>query len=180
MIPWLLQPAWASFTWQIRRLPLSSFFSATEKKKKHWQAEFIVLFYFSPKEAILSFAVTAPRLRLRLLLGSDKVKQPAPCYQGKGHLFKVSGLEGFRASKSPSLFSTHHFYGTGRKSDIQILQTETELQWSPFRHPCTAARPFLKPISLFVSFNWLCRRFLFKNKWFAHMEPFEFLSEMTL
>lgn len=111
-----------------------------------------MLFYFSPKEAILSFAVTALRLRLRLLLGSDKVKQPAPCYQGKGHLFKVSGL-----------FSTHHFYGTRRKSAIQILQTETEQQWSPFRHPCAAARPFLKPIPLFVSFNWLCRRFHLKT-----------------
>lgn len=124
MIPWLLQPAWASFTWQTWRLPLSSFFSGI--KKPHRQTEFIVLFYFSPQKAILSFAVTALRLRLRLLLGSDKVKQPALCYQGKGHLFKVSGLDGLWASKSWSLFSTYQFYRTGRKSDIQTLQRETE------------------------------------------------------
>lgn len=54
------------------------------------------------------FSISAPKyrfylslsLRLRLLLASDKLKQLALCYQGKGHLFKVSGLDGFWASKS--------------------------------------------------------------------------------
>lgn len=54
------------------------------------------------------------------------MKQPALCYQGKGLLFKVSGLDGFWASKSQSLFSTHHFYRIGWKSVIQILQREKE------------------------------------------------------
>lgn len=78
----------------------------------------------APKEPILSFSVTA--LRLRLLFAFDKVKQPALCYHGEGHLLKVSGLDGFWASKSQSLFSTHHFYRIGEKSDIQIVQRETK------------------------------------------------------
>lgn len=125
-IPWLLQSAWASFTRHPRRLPLSAFFLSKKEKKNTGRLP-LSLQCFSisaPKEPILSFSVTATRLRL--LLASDKVKQPALCYQEKGHLLKVSGLEGFWASKSQSLFSTHHFYRIGWKSDIQILQREKE------------------------------------------------------
>lgn len=39
----------------------------------------------------------------------------------------------------------------------------TEQRRSPLRHPCTAARPFLKSSPLFVSFNWLCWRFNIKT-----------------
>lgn len=105
----------------------------------------------APKGTILSFSVTAPRLRL--LLAS--VKQPALCYQGKGHLFKVSGLDGFWASKSQSLFSAYHFYRIGWKSDIQIVQRERQRGRAAAMpvHPCTAAQSVLSPVLLFVSFS---------------------------
>ena len=154
MIPWLLQPAWASFTWQPRGSPLRAFFFLLSKnetkqtKKKTSLAGCLWVycaFLFQPQRTNFIFPVIAPRRRL--LLASDKVKQPALCYQGKGHLFKVSGLDGFWASKSQSLFSTHHFYSIGWKSDIQIAERgkerESEQQRSPFKHPCTAAQPVL-------------------------------------
>lgn len=45
-------------------------------------------------------------LTLRLLHFVRPEKQPALCYQGKVHLFRVSSWDGFWASKSQSLFLT--------------------------------------------------------------------------
>lgn len=81
-----------------------------------------MLFYFSPQRTDFIFLCRRAEAADAPLL----CKAPSSVLSRKRAFIKVSGLDGFWASKSQSLFSTHRFYRIGWKSDKQIVQREKQ------------------------------------------------------
>lgn len=78
-------------------------------------------FLFQPKRADFIFAVTLLSLRLPHFVRPER--QPALCYQGKVHLFRVSSYGGFWASKSQSVFLTLCFFSVSWESVKYCIHT---------------------------------------------------------
>lgn len=102
MILQLLQPGWASVCEY--HLVFFCFFFSYYQETLAGCLWVYSAFLFQPQRTHFIFAVTL--LSLRLLHFVRPEKQPALCYQGKVHLFRVSSWDGFWASKFQRLFST--------------------------------------------------------------------------
>lgn len=126
-----------------------------KEKRKHWQAasEFTLLFYFSPQRTDFIFLCRRAEATAALCLWQSEAA--ALCYQGKGHLFKVSAWVAFGHPNLKVYSLTHHFYRIGGKSDVQILQREK--QRGLFRHRCAVSSgicPFCWFSLLGCRLNW--------------------------